>query len=101
MAPEHAGPAAVFREYDLGAEVPQYMVRTQQYKYIHNDGEIDELHDWEAEPGEVVNRAQESAMNQLFAGSAILEARCKAAIGCRWKQSGRHSQFRAVTGSIL
>ena len=73
--PEHGGPAAAFSEYDLGAGVPQYMARTQRYKYIYNDGEIDELYDWEAEPGENVNRAKEPGMkrtrdqlrDQLFA----------------------------------
>ena len=73
--PDHAGPPAAFSEYDLGAGVPQYMARTQRYKYIYNDGEIDELYDWEAEPGENVNRAKEPGMkrtrdqlrDQLFA----------------------------------
>jgi choline-sulfatase len=73
--PERAGPAAAFSEYDLGAGVPQYMIRTQRYKYIYNDGQTDELYDWEAEPGEFVNRAADSGMrrtrdqlrDQLFA----------------------------------
>jgi arylsulfatase A-like enzyme len=73
--PEHAGPSAVFAEYDLDAAVPQYMIRTQRHKYIYNDGQTDELYDWEAEPGEFVNRAADSRMkrtrdqlrDQLFA----------------------------------
>jgi choline-sulfatase len=73
--PEHAGPPVVFSEYDLGAGVPQYMARTRRYKYIYSDGEIDELYDWEAEPGENVNRAREAGIkrtrdqlrDQLFA----------------------------------
>jgi arylsulfatase A-like enzyme len=73
--PSLAGPAAAFSEYDLGSAVPQYMIRTQRYKYIHNDGEIDELYDSEADPGENVNRAKDAGMkrtrdqlrDQLFA----------------------------------
>src|SRR5256885_7283934 len=62
--PDHAGPPAAFSEYDLGAKVPQYMARTERYKYIYNDGEIDELYDWEAEPGESINRAKDPAMKR-------------------------------------
>jgi arylsulfatase A-like enzyme len=62
--PDHAGPEAAFSEYDLGAAVPQYMLRTQRFKYIYNDGQIDELYDWEAEPGEFRNRAAEPGMKR-------------------------------------
>jgi arylsulfatase A-like enzyme len=73
--PGQAGPEAAFSEYDLGSAVPQYMIRTQRYKYIYNDGQIDELYDWEADPGEYVNRAKDAGMkrtrdrlrDQLFA----------------------------------
>jgi arylsulfatase A-like enzyme len=51
------------------------MIRTQRYKYIYNDGETDELYDWEADPGEFINRAEDAGMkrtrdqlrDQLFA----------------------------------
>jgi choline-sulfatase len=73
--PDSAGPAAAFSEYDLGSAVPQYMIRTQRYKYIYNDGEIDELYDHDADPAELVNRAADAGMqrtrgqlrDQLFA----------------------------------
>ena len=73
--PDSAGPPAAFSEYDLGSAVPQYMIRTPRYKYIYNEGEIDELYDHEADPGELVNRAGDAGMkrtrdrlrDQLFA----------------------------------
>jgi Arylsulfatase A and related enzymes len=73
--PAGRGPEAAFSEYDLGSQVPQYMIRTQRYKYIHNQGEIDELYDAEADPGELVNRAPDARLartrnqlrDQLFA----------------------------------
>ena len=73
--PASTGSEAVFAEYDLSSAVPQYSIRTPRYKYIYNDGEIDELYDAEADPGEFVNRASEAGMkrtrdqmrDQLFA----------------------------------
>jgi len=73
--PGQNGPDAAFSEYDLSSGVPQYMIRTQRYKYIYNDGQIDELYDWEADPGEFINRAKDAGMkrtrdqlrDQLFA----------------------------------
>jgi arylsulfatase A-like enzyme len=73
--PGQNGPDAAFSEYDLSSGVPQYMIRTQRYKYIYNDGQIDELYDWEADPAEFINRAKDADMkrtrdqlrDQLFA----------------------------------
>lgn len=55
--PADRGAPAIFAEWALGSAAPQYSVRTARYKYIHTDGDTDELYDLEADPGENVNRA--------------------------------------------
>lgn len=57
LEPARRGPEAIFSEYNLRAGVAEYMVRTERYKYVHNDGGSgDELYDLEADPGECVNQ---------------------------------------------
>jgi arylsulfatase A-like enzyme len=53
--PTLPGPAAVYSEYHLHGPVCSYMMRTHRYKYIHNQGGVDELYDEEADPGEYTN----------------------------------------------
>jgi choline-sulfatase len=73
--PGRAGPPAIYSEWALASASPQYSVRTPRYKYIHTDGDIDELYDLEADPSENVNRAGDAGMkkardemrNRLFA----------------------------------
>jgi choline-sulfatase len=59
--PGDKGPPAIFAEWNLGSPSPQYSARTERYKYIYTDGDIDELYDLEADPGENVNRARDAA----------------------------------------
>ena len=56
-APDLPGPDAVFSEYNLRGDNCQYMIRTPQYKYIHNDGSTDELYDVLNDPEENINQA--------------------------------------------
>src|SRR5262249_1191154 len=58
--PSDKGTRAIFAEWALGSGSPQYSVRTGRYKYIHTDGDTDELYDLEADPGENVNRARDA-----------------------------------------
>jgi choline-sulfatase len=60
--PDLEGPPAVYSEYDLRAPGSHYMIRTRQYKYILNQGAMDELYDLKADPGEVVNRIDDPAL---------------------------------------
>ena len=55
--PTLPGPDYVFSEYDLRAEIPEYMIRTKRYKYVFNDGDDNELYDLERDPGERCNLA--------------------------------------------
>jgi len=59
-SPELPGPDAVFSEYNLRGDNSQYMIRTPQYKYIHNDGSTDELYDLLNDPEENINQAADS-----------------------------------------
>jgi choline-sulfatase len=54
--PTASGPDAVFSEYNLRSQNCQYMIRTDRYKYIHNDGTSDELYDLQRDPEENNNR---------------------------------------------
>ena len=63
--PEDKGPPAIFAEWALASVAPQYSVRTARYKYIHTDGDVDELYDLEADPGENVNRARDAGLQQV------------------------------------
>jgi arylsulfatase A-like enzyme len=50
------GPGAAFSEHGLKSAIPQYLVRTEQYKYVYNDGgSCHELYDLKNDPGEMVN----------------------------------------------
>jgi len=43
--PKAPGSTAVFSEYNLRGRPCQYMLRDARYKYIHNEGSLDELYD--------------------------------------------------------
>ncbi|MGH9658770.1 MAG: sulfatase family protein [Bryobacteraceae bacterium] len=58
------GPEAVFAEFGLAGPTPQHMIRTARYKYIENQGDLAELYDLEADPGERVNREQEAGLRR-------------------------------------
>jgi arylsulfatase A-like enzyme len=60
-SPDLSGPNAVFSEYNLRGDNCQYMIRTPQYKYIHNDGSTDELYDLLNDPEENHNQAADAA----------------------------------------
>ncbi len=71
--PHAAGRDAVFSEHNLRSNVRSYMVRTEQLKYIHNDGGSDhELYDLTADPEENVNRIHDAGMQ-----SAVAELRAR------------------------
>lgn len=55
--PKARGPEARFAEYNLTGPVPFYTVRTDQWKYIHNEGQTDELYDLATDPAETRNLA--------------------------------------------
>ncbi|MCP4642158.1 MAG: sulfatase-like hydrolase/transferase [bacterium] len=57
--PDSTGPDAVFSEFHLRAKPCQFMLRTDQYKYIHNEGRGHELYDLIADPGESINLAED------------------------------------------
>ena len=62
LDPDAPGPEAVFAEYDIRSPLCQYMVRTDRFKYVHNDGGSgDELYDHHADPDETVNLAEDPA----------------------------------------
>ena len=65
--PSASGPEAVFSEFDLRSMADCYMVRTKRYKYIYNHGDIPELYDLEADPGEKKNQAQNPALTKVRA----------------------------------
>jgi hypothetical protein len=94
--PEHAGPAAAYSEYDLGAGVPQYMIRTRRYKYIYNDGQTDELYDWEAEPGEFMNRGLVQAGAKSV--PAVVSQRTFAICASGSKESSRSWETSVISG---
>jgi choline-sulfatase len=62
--PAGAGPPAIFAEWALSSAAPQYSLRTRRYKYIYTDGDIDELYDLQADPGENVNRARDAGLQK-------------------------------------
>ena len=55
----------VYSEYDLKSNVPRYMIRTRRYKFIYNDGDINELYDLESDPGENVNLIHDSEYDSI------------------------------------
>ncbi|MBT3291294.1 MAG: sulfatase-like hydrolase/transferase [Victivallales bacterium] len=63
--PELPGLDAVFSEYNLRSANCQYMLRTDRYKYIHNDGSTDELYDLQQDPGETRNRITDPALQAI------------------------------------
>ena len=63
--PDLPGPDAAFSEYALRSSVPQYMIRTRRYKYIHNHGSLHELYDLQEDPGEYCNRSQDPALTTI------------------------------------
>ena len=65
LDPDLKGPDAAFSEFSLRSKTCQYMIRTQHYKYIFNHGSTHELYDHEADPGEFVNRINDSALNKV------------------------------------
>jgi choline-sulfatase len=52
--PEREGPPAAFCEYNLHRDA-RYMIRTRRWKYILNEGALDELYDLQEDPGETAN----------------------------------------------
>jgi choline-sulfatase len=60
--PAASGPDAVFSEYNLRTQIDSYMVRTHKYKYNYNHGDIGELYDLEADPGEKVNQIHNASL---------------------------------------
>jgi arylsulfatase A-like enzyme len=63
--PDLPGSDAAFCEYALRSDVPQYMVRTRRWKYIHNCGSLDELYDLEQDPGEFHNCVQDPGLTSV------------------------------------
>jgi choline-sulfatase len=63
--PASSGPQAAFSEYDLKSKIPRYMIRTHRYKYIYNEGVMDELYDHEIDPHENVNRINQSEYHSI------------------------------------
>lgn len=63
--PNLPGPDAAFSEYNLRSKVPQYMIRARRYKYIFNHTSTHELYDLEADPGELRNRIDDSALEKV------------------------------------
>lgn len=53
--PDGPRPEAAFSEFALRTAMPQYMVRTDRYKYVYNEGSMCELYDYESDPGETIN----------------------------------------------
>jgi choline-sulfatase len=54
--PDSPGPDAVFCEHNLRSANPNYMIRTQRYKYVYNQGDsVHELYDLQSDPGELTN----------------------------------------------
>ena len=54
--PDAAGPDAVFLEHGLRSSLSHYLIRTERYKFVYNDGgSCHELYDMEEDPGEFVN----------------------------------------------
>ena len=63
--PEAVGPETAFSEYNLRAATDCYMARTHRYKYIYNNGDIPELYDLEADPGEKINRGADAGLSKV------------------------------------
>lgn len=64
-APDSKGPDAAFSEYSLRSKIPQYMVRTQRYKYIYNHTSTHELYDLRTDPGEFKNRIDDESLKKV------------------------------------
>ena len=62
--PSARGPEAVFCEYNLRTAIDCYMVRTRRHKYIYNHGDIPELYDLEADPGETKNLGADPSLKR-------------------------------------
>ncbi|MGI6704777.1 MAG: sulfatase [Clostridia bacterium] len=60
------GPDAVFAEYNLKADICQYMIRTHKYKYIHHEGASHELYDLESDPQEDRNLINDPGMKGII-----------------------------------
>jgi choline-sulfatase len=63
--PDLKGPSAAFSEYNLRSAIPEYMIRTNRYKYIYNHGATHELYDHENDPGEFVNHINDPALRKI------------------------------------
>lgn len=65
--PGGRGPEAAFSEYNLRSREDCYMVRTDRYKYVYNHGDIPELYDLVADPGEHRNCGGDPALRKVLA----------------------------------
>lgn len=63
--PSESGPEAIFSEFNLRSRTDCYMVRTRRYKYNYNHGDIGELYDLEADPGENVNQVHNASLAKI------------------------------------
>jgi arylsulfatase A-like enzyme len=73
--PSDKGPEAAYCEFNQRSAHPSYMIRTDKYKYIYNEGLQNELYDLQEDPGEFINLAasanlektEKALKDQLFA----------------------------------
>jgi arylsulfatase A-like enzyme len=64
--PEADGPDAIFSEHGLRSNLASYLVRTEQFKYVHNaGGSCHEVYDLEHDPGEFHNLIDEAAYQSV------------------------------------
>jgi choline-sulfatase len=68
LDPQAEGPKAVFSEHGLRSNLTSYLVRTKQYKYVHNaGGSCHEVYDLERDPGEFHNLIDEDGIQPVVA----------------------------------
>jgi choline-sulfatase len=64
--PEADGPDAIFSEHGLRSNLASYLVRTEQFKYVHNaGGSCHEVYDLEHDPGEFHNLIDEAVYQSV------------------------------------
>jgi len=65
LMPSLPGPEYVYSEYALRSKIPQYMIRSHRYKYIHSHGAKHELYDLWDDPGEYKNLNQQASHKKI------------------------------------